>query len=98
MLLVGAGLLITSFMHLRNLDPGFRADHLLGLNIDLSEVRYPDNARRTAFFDEVVRRVRVLPGCNLSRSRAIYRSPTKATRCRSASKAFPIHRPTNSSM
>ncbi len=62
MLLVGAGLLINSFMHLRNLDPGFRADHLLGLNIDLSEVRYPDNARRTAFFDEVVRRVRVLPG------------------------------------
>ncbi|MFL6519530.1 MAG: ADOP family duplicated permease [Chthoniobacterales bacterium] len=61
-LLIGAGLLINSFMHLRNLDPGFRADHLLALNIDLSEVKYPDNARRTAFFDEVLRRVQALPG------------------------------------
>lgn len=32
-LLIGAGLLINSFMHLRNLDPGFRADHLLALNL-----------------------------------------------------------------
>jgi putative ABC transport system permease protein len=61
-LLIGAGLLINSFMHLRNLDPGFRADHLLALSVNLSEVQYPDTARRTAFFDEVVRRVLPLPG------------------------------------
>src|SRR3954451_22990840 len=61
-LLIGAGLLINSFMHLRNLDPGFRADHLLALNVDLPEVKYPDTARRTAFFDDVVRRVQALPG------------------------------------
>jgi len=61
-LLIGAGLLINSFMHLRHLDPGFKADHLLALNVDLSEVKYPDTARRTAFFDEVVRRVQALPG------------------------------------
>src|SRR5206468_7778740 len=34
-LLIGAGLLINSFMHLRNLDPGFRADHVLALNVEL---------------------------------------------------------------
>jgi putative ABC transport system permease protein len=61
-LLIGAGLLINSFMHLRNIDPGFRADHLLGLNVDLSELKYPDTARRVAFFDEAVRRVQALPG------------------------------------
>jgi putative ABC transport system permease protein len=61
-LLIGAGLLINSFFHLRNLDPGFRADHLLALNVDLSEVRYPDTQRRTAFFDEVKRRMQTLPG------------------------------------
>jgi predicted permease len=61
-LLIGAGLLINSFMHLRNLDPGFRTDHLLTLNVDLSETKYPDNPKRTAFFDEVVRRVQALPG------------------------------------
>src|SRR4051812_45656667 len=36
-LLIGAGLLINSFFHLRNLDPGFRADHLLTMKVDLSE-------------------------------------------------------------
>ena len=61
-LLIGAGLLINSFMHLRNLDPGFRAERLLGLNVDLSPVKYPDTARRVAFFDEAVRRVQALPG------------------------------------
>jgi putative ABC transport system permease protein len=61
-LLIGAGLLINSFLHLRKLDPGFRADHLLTMKVDLSEVKYPDRDRRAAFFDEVIRRVRVLPG------------------------------------
>jgi putative ABC transport system permease protein len=61
-LLIGAGLLINSFMHLRNLDPGFRPDHLLALSVNLAEVKYPDTARRTAFFEEVVRRVQALPG------------------------------------
>jgi putative ABC transport system permease protein len=61
-LLIGAGLLINSFFHLRNLDPGFHADHLLTMKLDLSEVKYPDRERRAAFFDEVMRRVRELPG------------------------------------
>jgi putative ABC transport system permease protein len=61
-LLIGAGLLINSFFHLRKLDPGFRADHLLTMKVDLSEVKYPDRDRRATFFDEVIRRVRALPG------------------------------------
>src|SRR5213595_399978 len=61
-LLIGAGLLINSFFHLRNLEPGFRADHLLTMKVDLSEVKYPDRDRRATFFDEVIRRVRALPG------------------------------------
>lgn len=43
-LLIGAGLLINSFLHLRNFDPGFRADHLLTAKIDPPELKYPDNA------------------------------------------------------
>src|SRR6266496_2340521 len=61
-LLIGAGLLINSFLHLRNLEPGFRADHLLTMKVDLSEVKYPNRDRRAAFFDEVIRRIRALPG------------------------------------
>jgi predicted permease len=61
-LLIGAGLLINSFLHLRNLDPGFRTDHLLTMKVDLSELKYPDGERRSVFFDEVLRSVRALPG------------------------------------
>src|SRR6266480_238119 len=61
-LLIGAGLLINSFLHLRNLDPGFRTDHLLTMKVDLSELRYPDGERRSVFFDEVLFRIRALPG------------------------------------
>jgi putative ABC transport system permease protein len=60
--LIGAGLLINSFVHLRNLHPGFRADHLLTMKVDLSEVKYPDGNRRAAFFNELIGRVRALPG------------------------------------
>src|SRR5438445_2205883 len=65
-LLIGAGLLINSFIHLRNLDPGFRTDHLLTAKIDLSEVKYPDQEHRTPFLDEVLRRVGALPGVQLA--------------------------------
>jgi predicted permease len=61
-LLIGAGLLINTFLHLRNLNPGFRTDHLLTMKVDLSEVKYPDGERRGLFFDEVLRRIRALPG------------------------------------
>ena len=61
-LLIGAGLLINSFLHLRNLDPGFRTDHLLTMKVDLSVLKYPDGERRSVFFDGVLRRIRALPG------------------------------------
>ena len=61
-LLIGAGLLINSFVRLRNLDPGFSADHLLTMKVDLSEIKYPNRERRIGFFDEVLRRVRAIPG------------------------------------
>ena len=64
-LLIGAGLLINSFLHLRNLDPGFRTDHLLTMKVDLSALKYPDGERRSVFFDEVLRRIRGLPGVEL---------------------------------
>ncbi|HEX8279927.1 MAG TPA: ABC transporter permease, partial [Chthoniobacterales bacterium] len=61
-LLIGAGLLINSFLHLRNLHPGFRSDHLLTMKVALSEVKYPDKERRAPFYAELVRRVQALPG------------------------------------
>jgi len=61
-LLIGAGLLINSFLRLRNVDSGFRADNLLTMRIVLPELKYPDQTRRTAFYSELVRRIEALPG------------------------------------
>lgn len=61
-LLIGAGLLINSFVHLRNLDPGFRADHLLTMKLQLPETKYPDKERRAPFYKELIQRVQALPG------------------------------------
>jgi predicted permease len=61
-LLVGAGLLINSFMRLRSVDPGFRTDKLLTMSVVLPQQKYPDRARRAAFYTDMIRRVEALPG------------------------------------
>jgi putative ABC transport system permease protein len=61
-LLIGAGLLISSFLNLLKLDPGYRAENLLTAKVVLPENKYPDTARRVAFFQELLRRAEALPG------------------------------------
>jgi len=61
-LLIGAGLLINSFLRLRNVDPGFRVDNLLTMNIVLPEPKYQEPERRSAFYRELVQRVEALAG------------------------------------
>jgi putative ABC transport system permease protein len=59
-LLVGAGLLIQSFLHLTRVDPGFDPHHVLTFQLD-SPAGLQDS-RGPAFFREVVTRLRALPG------------------------------------
>ncbi|HEY7544694.1 MAG TPA: ABC transporter permease [Blastocatellia bacterium] len=61
-LLVGAGLLMRSFLRLSNVDMGFRPENLLAMQIQLSSSKYRDQSKRTAFFDQLLDRVRALPG------------------------------------
>lgn len=61
-LLIGAGLLINSFLRLRTVDPGFRSNNLLTMSIVLPQTKYPDQAQRSAFYTELVRRIETLPG------------------------------------
>jgi putative ABC transport system permease protein len=62
MLVIAAGLLLRSFDRLMRIDPGFNAKNLLTVNIDLPASRYQDNPRVTAFYDQLLERVRALPG------------------------------------
>ena len=61
-LLVGAGLLVRSFMRVAGLDLGIRAPQVLTAMINLSPARYSDAARQIAFTDDALRRANALPG------------------------------------
>jgi putative ABC transport system permease protein len=62
MLLIGAGLLVRSFVRVTGLDPGFRAPQVMSTLVSLSPSRYGDPAKQTAFFEEMVRAIESLPG------------------------------------
>ncbi len=61
-LLVGSGLMIESFSNMRGLNPGFRADHVLTLRLEVPGTKYGNFASRTEFFQTVLERVRTIPG------------------------------------
>jgi predicted permease len=61
-LLVGAGLLLESFWRLQRVDPGFRPDHLLTMQVWLSKTKYPAAPSVRGFWDQVVRRIEGLAG------------------------------------
>lgn len=62
LLLIGAGLLLRSFVRLMRVDPGFDAANVLTMNISLPTVKYAKAEQQISFFDEAVRRVSALPG------------------------------------
>jgi putative ABC transport system permease protein len=61
-LLIGAGLMIKSFYQLLNVNPGFEPDHVLTASFSLPPVKYPGAEQQAAFFQQLVERVRALPG------------------------------------
>jgi predicted permease len=61
-LLVGAGLVIRTLYNLRGQYAGLRPESVLTARTQLAENRYREPARRAAFYDGVLERVRHLPG------------------------------------
>ena len=60
-LLAGAGLLIRSFLRLQQVNPGFRPDHVLTMQISLPEARY-SGMKVGLFYKQLIERVQALPG------------------------------------
>jgi putative ABC transport system permease protein len=60
-LLIGAALMIQSFLRLQHVSPGFKTDHLLTMELSLPSAKYP-REQRPAFFEQLLERSRALPG------------------------------------
>jgi putative ABC transport system permease protein len=61
-LLVGSGLLVRSFLLIRDVDPGFRAEGLLTGGVALPAAKYAEPEEQRAFFADLFERIGALPG------------------------------------
>ena len=61
-LLIGAGLMIRSLSRLQNVDPGLDSSNVLTMSLALSPTKYEKPVQQIAFCDQILQRVRALPG------------------------------------
>ena len=61
-LVIGAGLLVRSFMDLLKADPGFQSSHLLTMEITLPATRYSDPAAIAGVYQRILDRLPQVPG------------------------------------
>jgi putative ABC transport system permease protein len=61
-LLAGAGLLIKSFLHLREINPGFNADNVLTMRLSLPPGKYKQGEPRAQIYHQLVEQVKATPG------------------------------------
>ena len=67
-LLICAGLLIQSFARLGRVQPGLRTERLLTARVGLPEAAYPKPENTIAFFEQLMPRIRALPGVEAASS------------------------------
>jgi putative ABC transport system permease protein len=61
-LLIGAGLMIKSFLHLQQLEPGLNPENVLTLRFSLPEAKYNSTQTVANFHQQILERVSALPG------------------------------------
>jgi predicted permease len=61
-LLIGAGLMVRSFVQLQQVDPGFTPQHVFAVGVNLNFTKFADNAPTLSFARRVLEKVRSQPG------------------------------------
>jgi predicted permease len=62
MVLIGAGLLVRSFVRLQSVPPGFRTQGVLTMQVAANDPKYKDDKPRANFYREIESRIAHLPG------------------------------------
>jgi len=62
MLLVGAGLLVRSFIQVMEASPGFRPEQTLAFDLSLPAAKYPKDAQRLKFVTDITQHLAAVPG------------------------------------
>jgi len=62
MLLVGAGLMVKSFMKLQSVNPGFKPNHILTMHLTLPRARYDSNEKINNYNRQLIERVTAVRG------------------------------------
>jgi putative ABC transport system permease protein len=60
-LLVGAGLMLRSFIHYMQADPGYNPDSTLTVSVSLPDSRYPSDEQKYTFYEEFLGQVKSMP-------------------------------------
>jgi putative ABC transport system permease protein len=61
-LLIGAGLLVRSFVTLMSVNPGFRSEHLMKAEVSLPQFQYSKPEQWNAFANDLLARIQAEPG------------------------------------
>lgn len=61
-LLVGAGLMLQSFLRLRSANPGYDSRGVLTMRVALADKQYADPQKQVSFYEQTVQQARTLPG------------------------------------
>jgi putative ABC transport system permease protein len=61
-LMIGASLMMASFVRLFRVDPGFRTEDIVTLQFDLPRASYPEGEQKAAFYDRLLERLKAVPG------------------------------------
>jgi putative ABC transport system permease protein len=61
-LVIGAGVLVHSFIEILRADLGIKPDHVVTMNLELSRDKYPEGEQRRNLFQQLLQHVEALPG------------------------------------
>jgi predicted permease len=62
LLLIGAGLMLRSFVKLQHVDPGFQPENVLTMDVSLDFVKYNTGDKQRAFFESLLEKIQVQSG------------------------------------